>query len=67
MFPQLRLLLRLCFEVMDPGLTHSRKSLNKTVGIHLNITRFFLDMLSRVPFKSGPMSFGTQRAETLDI
>ena len=37
----------LWLEVMDPGLIHSHKSLKKTVGIHLQITRFLLDMLSK--------------------
>ena len=55
---------------MDPGLNHSDKSLrkkHKTVGIRLKMTRFPLDMLYGVRFESGPRSFGTQRADTLDI
>ena len=65
MFPLFPLSLCLWLEQMDPGLILSHKSQKKTVAI-CKMSRYPLDMLRRVRFKSGPRSFGTQRAYTLD-
>ena len=55
MFQLLQLLLHLRLEVMEQGVVRSHKTLKKTVGIHLKMTRFPLDLLRRDRFKPGPM------------